>query len=95
MDTRNQESWASLQESETGSEELLNNAESFAAYLALELNDSGDNQVRYSRENVGELSYGISSSFSARGHDYYIYYISTRPGFKPIYIYIYLCHIIY
>ena len=60
MDTRNQESWASLQESESGSEELLNNAESFAAYLALELNDSGDNQVRYSRENVGELSYGIS-----------------------------------
>ena len=95
MDTRNQESWASLQESESGSEELLNNAESFAAYLALELDDSGDNQVRYSRENVGELSYGISSSFSARVHDYYIYYISTRPGFKPIYIYIYIYAILF
>ena len=86
MDTRNQESWASLQESESGSEELLNNAESFAAYLALELDDSGGNQVRYSRENVGELSYGISSSFSAQVHDYYI---STGPGFKPELVYIY------
>lgn len=55
LDVRNKDSWLELQESETGSEELLNNAETYAHYLGSTLNFS-DTIAQYSRENLGMLN---------------------------------------
>ena len=52
LDARNRETWESLQETESGSEELLNNAENFASIAASKIEREGE-IIRYSEENIG------------------------------------------
>ena len=52
LDSRNKDSWFSLQDSQSGSEELLNNAESYGLYLGGILNAS-NTVTQFSRENLG------------------------------------------
>ena len=52
LDARNRETWGSLQETESGSEELLNNAEDIARIAASKIEREGE-IIRYSEENIG------------------------------------------
>ena len=52
LDSRNRDSWEDLQQFESGSEELLSNAENYASLIASRLTQQGEN-VRFSDENIG------------------------------------------
>lgn len=53
LDSRNRDSWEELQESESGSEELLSNAEEYASITASLLQEAGD-VFRFTDENLGK-----------------------------------------
>ena len=52
LDSRNRDTWESLQETESGSEELLSNAEDFASITASRIERQGE-VIRFSEENLG------------------------------------------
>lgn len=51
----NEAGWSELQQSQSGSEELLSNAESYAQYLASTISDTNETAV-FSRKNFGLCS---------------------------------------
>ena len=53
LDRNNSAGWHELQQSQSGSEELLSNTEAYALYLALSINDT-DDTTQYSSQNLGE-----------------------------------------
>ena len=53
LDRNNSAGWHELQQSQSGSEELLSNTETYASYLALSINDT-DDTTQYSSQNLGE-----------------------------------------
>ncbi len=63
LDSRNRDSWLELQELESGSEELLNNAEMYAQYLGRTLNSSNI-FAKYSRDNLGLSMFDTTRLFN-------------------------------
>ena len=50
----NQVGWELLQQSDAGSQSLLNNAERYALFVAMARNETAEN-VTVSRDNIGKL----------------------------------------
>ena len=59
---QNVEGWSNLQQSQSGSEELLSNAEAYAKYLARAINNT-NKPVWFSRENLGMILYTYCLTF--------------------------------
>ena len=55
LSPNNEAGWSELQQSQSGSEELLSNAETYAQYLASTISDANETAV-FSRENLGLCS---------------------------------------
>ena len=56
LDRNNSAGWHELQQSQSGSEELLSNIQAYALYLASNINNT-DDTIQYSSQNLGEYRY--------------------------------------